>query len=309
MALNEGNKDKKSRMYLFIMIFLLFLINLGLIYKLVTKNNELKTTTTELQSTEAELKEVEALKLELEADLEEFRGKNASLDSIISVRDTEIQEKLVRIQSLLKSGNITKAERDRARAEIKDLKKEKDELTAEIERLSKENQYLKDENYVMQKQVEAEREKVAEMEGVISERDEQVKIGSRIFMKAFEAKPLRGAVFGEYKTTDKLNRMDKLEISYTLGNNDLATKGEKTLYFQVVTPNKSTLTHSESGSGTFNYDSGERYYTAKKVVNFQNSNEKGSFTIPKTEAMTAGRYVVNVYSDSHKMGATEFTLR
>jgi cell division protein FtsB len=309
MALNEGNKDKKSRMYLFIMIFLLFLINLGLIYKLVTKNNELKTTTTELQSTEAELKEVETLKMELEADLEEYRGKNESLDSIITARDSEIQSKLTRIQTLLKSGNITKAERDRARAQIRDLKKEKDELTAEIDRLSKENQYLKDENYVIQKQVEAEREKVAEMETVISERDEQVSIGSRIFMKSFTAKPLRNAVFGEYKVTDKLNRTDKIEITYTLANNDLAAKGEKTLYFQIVTPNKSTLTNADAGSGTFNYDSGERYYTAKKVVNFQNTNEKGSFSIPKTEGMTAGRYVVNVYSETHKMDASEFTLK
>jgi uncharacterized protein YbbC (DUF1343 family) len=50
-------------------------------------------------------------------------------------------------------------------------------------------------------------------------------------------------------------------------------------------------------------------YTVKKVVDFQNRNETGSFSIPKTEGMTPGEYVVNVFSDDHKMGTSEFTLR
>lgn len=59
MALGSGKKDKKSKMYLLLAIGLLFVINAGLIYQLVTKNNKLKVSTTELQSTEAELEHVE----------------------------------------------------------------------------------------------------------------------------------------------------------------------------------------------------------------------------------------------------------
>jgi hypothetical protein len=77
----------------------------------------------------------------------------------------------------------------------------------------------------------------------------------------------------------------------------------------VITPNKSTLHNNAAGSGTFNFDGGDRMYTVKKVVNFQNSNERGSFSIPKTEGMTAGKYIVNVFSEEHKMGSAEFTLK
>lgn len=56
-------------------------------------------------------------------------------------------------------------------------------LEAEIEELSKENQYLKDENYSIQKQVELEKEKVAEMVVVNTELTKQVEVGSRIFLK------------------------------------------------------------------------------------------------------------------------------
>lgn len=309
MALNSNNKDKRSKRLLLGAIALLFVLNAFFIYQLFNKSNELKTTTVELQNTEAELQQVEELKAELELELEKYIGQNAKLDSVISVRDAEIQQKVNRIQQMLKSGSITKSQLAKAKNEIKELQSQVDLLTKEIEELSKENQYLKDENYVMQKKIEAEQEKVSQMEGVIKERDEQVAVGSRIFLKTLEATPMRDALVGDkFKSTDKLNRMDKLEITYTLGNNDLAKEGNRTLYFQIVTPNKSVLVSGNAG-GTLNTDGGERLYTLKKIVNFRNSNETGSFSIPKSESMQEGDYKVTVYGDDYIMGTTSFTLR
>ncbi len=299
-------KDQKSRRLLFAMIFGLLLLNVGLIYKLVTKSDQLNETTTELQSTEEDLEELQLLEAELRENLAEKTGQNAQLDSIIGIRDAELQAKVAEIRKMLKSGKLTAA---KAKSKIADLRGEIEALTAEIERLSKENQYLKDENYVIQKQVEAEQGKVAEMVVVNTELTKQVAVGSRIFFKALDVLPLRDAVFGDFKTTDKISKLDKIDVNYVLANNDLASKGEKTLYFQVITPNKSTLHNSSAGSGTFNFDGSERMYTVKKIVNFQNANEKGSLSIPKTDGMTAGKYILNVFSDDHKMGSSEFTLK
>jgi len=299
-------KDQKSRRLLFAMIFGLLLLNVGLIYKLVTKSDQLNETTTELQSTEEDLEELQLLEAELRENLAKKTGQNAQLDSIIGIRDAELQAKVAEIRKMLKSGKLTAA---KAKSKIADLRGEIEVLTAEIERLSKENQYLKDENYVIQKQVEAEQGKVAEMVVVNTELTKQVAVGSRIFFKALDVLPLRDAVFGDFKTTDKISKLDKIDVNYVLANNDLASKGEKTLYFQVITPNKSTLHNSSAGSGTFNFDGSERMYTVKKVVNFQNANEKGSLSIPKTDGMTAGKYILNVFSDDHKMGSSEFTLK
>jgi len=299
-------KDQKSRRLLFAMIFGLLLLNVGLIYKLITKSDQLNETTTELQSTSADLEELQLLEAELRVNLAEKTGQNAQLDSIIGIRDAELQAKVAEIRKMLKSGKLTAA---KAKSEIANLRGEIEALTAEIERLSKENQYLKDENYVIQKQVEAEQEKVAEMVVVNTELTKQVAVGSRIFFKALDVLPLRDAVFGDFKTTDKISKLKKIDVNYVIANNDLASKGEKMLYFQVITPNKSTLHNSSAGSGTFNFEGSERMYTVKKGVNFQNSNEKGSVSIPKTDGMSAGKYILNVFSDDHKMGSSEFTLK
>ena len=218
-------KDKKSKRLLFLMIFALLLINAGLIYQLVTKNNKLKITETELVDTAAELDELKEVEEELRLNLAEKAGKNAKLDSIIQVRDAALKDKVAQIRRSLSSGNLTKAKLVKAKEELSGLKAQVETLKSELEKLSTENRYLRDEKYVLQQQVDREKEKVAEMLVVNTDLAKQVEVGSRIFLKGLDVKPLRDAVFGDFKTTDKISKLDNIDITYTLANNDLAEKG------------------------------------------------------------------------------------
>ena len=307
--MSSGNKDKKSKKLLFMMIFALLLLNAGLFYVIFANKQEAEKQKVELVDTQAEVAELEYLTEELRVNLEAKTGKNAQLDSIIRVRDTELQSQVRKVRNMLSRGNLTKSELAKAKEELSGLRGQIEQLTAEIEQLSKENQFLKDENYAIQIQVEAEKEKVAEMVAVNTDLTKQVAVGSRIFLKSLDVKPLRDVFFGDYKTTDKISKLDKIDVSFQLANNDLAENGSKIIYFQVIKPTKSVLTNSNAGSGLASFNGGEKQYTVKKSINFQNKNESGSFSIPKTEGMTAGQYTVNVFSDEHKMGSAEFTLK
>ena len=307
--MSEVTTDKKSKRLLFLMIFALLLINAGLIYQLVSKNSKLKITETELVDTTAELDELKEVEEELRLNLAEKTGENAELDSIIEARDAVIQKKVAELRRSLSSGNLTRTQLAKAKAELNGLKTQVIALESEIEKLSKENRYLRDENYAIQKQVDREKEKVAEMVVVNTDLAKQVEVGSRIFLKILDVKPLRDAVFGDFKTTDKISKLDKIDIAYTLANNDLAVKGEKMLYFQIVKPGGAVLVNKEAGSGLGNFNGGKRQYSVRKAIQFQNNNEKGNVSIPRTEGMTQGKYVVNVFSKEHKMGSAEFTLR
>ena len=307
--MSSGNKDKKSKKLLFMMIFALLLLNAGLFYVIFANKQEAEKQKVELVDTQAEVAELEELTEELRVNLEAKTGKNAQLDSIIRVRDTELQSQVRKVRNMLSRGNLTKSELAKAKEELSGLRGQIEQLTAEIEQLSKENQFLKDENYAIQIQVEAEKEKVAEMVAVNTDLTKQVAVGSRIFLKSLDVKPLRDVFFGDYKTTDKISKLDKIDVSFQLANNDLAENGSKIIYFQVIKPTKSVLTNSNAGSGLASFNGGEKQYTVKKSINFQNKNESGSFSIPKTEGMTAGQYTVNVFSDEHKMGSAEFTLK
>jgi len=280
-----------------------------MLYKLITNDRKLQSTEQELVDVRSDLADIEKLKADLEEDLTFYKGQNEKMDSVITLRDAEIQSKVKEIKALLQKEGVSKAELNRARSEISKLRGEIDRLTVEIDSLSKVNQYLKDENYIQLKQIEAKDTRIKEVEDENKGLNEQVKVGERIFLKSLTATPLRGALIGDFKPTDKLSRLEKIEISYTLANNDLAIKSEKILYFKIQTPNKSTLVDPKSGSGTFNYQGGESAYTLKKSVDFQNSNETGTVAINKVEGMSAGEYTVIVYSDTHEMGRIKFELR
>lgn len=307
--MNLQTNDKRSKRLLFLMIFTLVLINVGLIYQLVTKNNQLQNMQAELVDTTKDLDDLKIIEDELRVNLELKSGQNAKLDSIIQVRNQVIQKKIIQIRGLLSKEKVTQTELSNATKEMAAFKDEVEKLKAEIEELSKQNQYLKDENYVMQKQIDAEREINQEIIGKNTELAKQVEVGSRIFLKSLIAAPMRNTLVGGLKITDKLSKLEKIEVSCTLGNNDLVAQGDKTLYFQIITPNRSTLLSDNNTSGTFNFDGGDRMYTLKKSVNFQNKNETIIFSIPKIDGMTEGNYIVNVFSQNHKMGSSEFLLR
>ena len=303
------SNDKRSRKLLFLMIFALVLLNAGLIYQLVTKNNQLQSAQTELVDTTQELDDLKVIEDELRVNLELKSGQNAKLDSVIQLRNSEIQQQVTQIRNLLSKGKVTQSQLRNATKQIVAFKQQVARLTAEIEELSTQNQYLKDENYVMQKQIDAEKEINKKITDENTELTKKVKVGSRIFLSKMEVLPMRESLIGGFKTTDRLAKTDKIQFNCVLGNNDLAKQGDMTLFFQVITPNKSTLVSSNSTSGTFNSDGGERMYTIKKIVNFQNKNEKVSFSLPKTDGMSEGTYVVNVFSQFNKMGTTKFILR
>ena len=115
--MSSGNKDKKSKKLLFMMIFALLLLNAGLFYVIFANKQEADKQRVELVDTQAEVTELEELTEELRVNLESKTGKNAQLDSIIRVRDTELQAQVQRVRNMLSRGNLTKSELAKAKKE------------------------------------------------------------------------------------------------------------------------------------------------------------------------------------------------
>ena len=97
------------------MIFALLLLNAGLFYVIFANKQEAEKQKVELVDTQAEVAELEELTEELRVNLEAKTGKNAQLDSIIRVRDTELQSQVRKVRNMLSRGNLTKSELAKAK--------------------------------------------------------------------------------------------------------------------------------------------------------------------------------------------------
>ena len=112
-------KDKRTKTYLIIIIGVLFVINFALLYNLISKDKILVTTENKLEDTTAEKQQLDKMLDETETLLLEYKGKNTQLDSIIDVKNDEIAIKVAQIRKMLSQGNITKAQLEDAKTEMK----------------------------------------------------------------------------------------------------------------------------------------------------------------------------------------------
>ena len=103
--------------------------------------------------------------------------------------------------------------------------------------------------------------------------------------------------------------INKINISFTLDKNEIATKGKKTVYLKIITPSKATLSDEGRGSGTFTFKGEKSLYTAKKEVEFNNSNEKMNFSWDKSAALSAGDYEVYLFCEDFIIGKSKFSLK
>ena len=109
----------------------------------------------------------------------------------------------------------------------------------------------------------------------------------------------------EYKVKD----ISKLKIVFNLGDNKVARKDNKQIYFRLIEPSGAVLYDAATGGGFFNVDGKDIPYTDKKSVKFDNSKQQVGFVYVKGSDYKSGNYKVEIYGDNSKIGDSQFTVR
>lgn len=307
--MKSEEKDRRSKIYLFIIIVVLFLINGVLIYNLISKDKKITLTESKLDDTSKERDELRAELESTELELVDFKGQNASLDSIISQKEAELTNKVNQIKSLLQNRNLSKADLDKARKEIASLRAFISQYRAEIDSLSSLNEFLRDENYAVKKEIAQEKERSEFLSKENEGYAEQVRIASQLKATNLVAEAIKVKWNDKEKSTTRLASVDKININFTLDKNEVATKGKKTIFLKIITPSKATLSDEAKGSGTFTFKGEKSLYTAKKEIDFSNSNEKVTYSWDKSAALSGGDYEVYLFCEDFIIGKSKFSLR
>lgn len=308
MALGSYEKER-NRKGLFIIIALLLVVNALLIYFLTAKRSELRDTNIELAETEETKIELQNLLNDSKSELGEYKLQNASLDSIILVRNEALEKRINTIKQLISSDRISKSALQQAKKQIADLKRQLASFTSEIDSLSRENKYLKDENYVMQQAIIEEQTKNANLSNANRMLEDKVDLASKMRPLNLEGSAVRKRSNGSYKPISKLKRADQLLIKFTLAKNEVAEQGPKVIYLKLMSPSKETIYNEAIGSGKFIFRGEESLYTDKVTINFENKNERVTFAWPVKEYMIAGEYEAILFSENHLIGKTSFSVK
>lgn len=304
----ENQKSNKG-VYIAAIVVLL-LLNGVLGYLLYVNNSEKKDLEVAKQELDNQyqgvLTELEARK----AELEQYKGKNAELDSIIAARQAEIDKYKGEIEGLLRKGKITASELSKARQLIEKLKAENKELQGKVEELTKANEMLTQENQQLGKSLEEEKKT---KEAIAQEKEnlsKKVALGSLLKLNNLKVYGVNIKSNGKEDETTKLKKVDKLKISFETGENKIAEKGSLKLYIRVINPKGETIAVRDQGSGTLKLaDSGDDVqYSRVADVDYQQTNKK--VTVDWSSNINLeGTYKVEIYQSGYLIGKGEVKLK
>lgn len=255
---------------------------------------------------------------ELQKELEDaamrydmLKSSNSKLDSTITSKDRDIQEKRTRIQSLLNKVNATAAELGEAKRLIASLNGDLEGYRAQIEVLQGEKIQLTQEKEVVTQERDRVRKDYDSANVVIKEKEDMLNVGSTLMASNFSIIGIDEKSSGKEKATSTAKRVDKLRISFDLNENMIAKSGTKEIFVCITAPDGTPVAVEALGSGTFSTRDGQqKFFTQRLNVDYTpNKKQTVSFDWKQNTNFNTGNYKIEVFNNGFKVGEASRPLK
>lgn len=264
------------------------------------------------QSNEARKNE-EAILEKRDQVIKELENLQKDYDEAVTVSKQnadELADAKARIAQYIDSLKNMKADINvlfKYRDQVEVLKKERKRLLAINDSLRKYNVKVTQERdstamalNIRTTQLDSVSQKANELSKVIDE-------GSILSLKSLTAQGMKEKSGGRYVEKERSGAVDKIKVCYTVGVNRIAPVGNRTFYVQILSPNGITLGDNDTatvGERTVNYSA------VKKFLYERNPVDVCEYISSITTKYEPGTYQVFVFDDQlREIGKTEVTLR
>jgi predicted nucleic acid-binding Zn-ribbon protein len=236
-------------------------------------------------------------------ELNQYKGINSRLDSLLQEANGKIDEQKARIEELIRKEGKTSKLNKQLLAELNELKKLRDQYLEKIDQLLVENEQLKKEKTELSSTVE----------NLSKDLEKTINTASVLRAEYLKANAFKKRSNDKYAPTAMARRTNKIELCFSVLENKIAKSGTKTAYFRLIEPGGKVLGNRAEGSSSFRRtDTNEDVlYTATKTLEY--SNEKMDNICMQWEeadrVFTAGNYILELYIDGNPAGTTSIMLR
>jgi len=298
----EMPKNSNLWMYIILVIFALGII--GLSIKLISVKKEMKELLVEkdIQRTELQ-KELDSLVMQHE-QIKEAYGE---LSDSLSVKDSVIQANAVEIKKLLN----TKWEYYKIKKKLSRLQVISQGYVRQMDSIYQVNNELTEENQKIKEEIKIEKRKNQQLQK--SKEELMGKVDEAAVLQVFnlEATPVHKKGSGKEKPTNKIKRVDRVKVCFTLGKNTIVEPGVKSIYVRIARPNDEILVKSRGDQYSFMFNGEQLQYSIKYKVDYQNESEDMCiyWNRRSTLELEPGLYHVDIFEGDNEIGHTSFTLK
>jgi DNA repair exonuclease SbcCD ATPase subunit len=245
--------------------------------KLNDIQTELNQKITEIEKLGGDAKELQKAKAEVELELR--RSTKRSTKAL-----QELKDKVEGYEELLKLKDT----------EIEKLKHVNTQLFSENKNLKTKQNKLSDSITTLAKNKDELATKVALASQLKAE---------NVTIKAVNSKGK------ERESPFKNKHLQKLKVDFNLAENKVAPIEGKKIIIRIIDENGQVIFDVAKGSGTFIVNGKEEFYTSAQEILFDNTKQKLSYLYEKGSDYAVGKYTVEIYTDSYKIGSGQFEIK
>lgn len=291
----EPKKNNNNRIYLAIIVLLI----ISNIYFIVSRNKvaeQRDVARSEFASSDSSRVAVESDYNAALIRLDELMSKNASMDSMLMDKNSEVAKLRKQIDAIIKNKNATAAELGKAKRLIEQLNSKVNNYEERIAALESANDVLTTERDVLS-----------------SEKDELIRVGSVLHASNIRMKPIdikRGGK--KIKETEKARRVDVMRIMFDIDENRIAETGVKELFLRITGPDGNLLSNAAYGSGVTELSDGATLnYTLSKLIELQKAQPVNDVIVDwnQDSDYREGDYHIEIFNEGYKIGSGRVTLR
>lgn len=293
-TVNENNSGKFK---ILVGVLSLLLIALGVYTFTLFKDNKTKISTLEVQKADIE-KELEGMIANYDNLIEENNLKDKDL--------TAARERIAVLLDSVKDAQANVSLIERYKIEIERLKRERTLLFKKADSLIAANERLLHQRDSTTTELQHSQIRLDSISDVNKSMGETIYRASIV-----RATNLRGEAViirknGKVVNTKRSSRADKIRACFTLLPNDVAEKGNRTLYLQVINPLNNIIGEKE----IVQTEDEPFYYSATTNVFYENQELDVCIMVDVADPdLIEGNYVFNVYDGVNKVATTSMELK
>ncbi|MBI3239709.1 MAG: hypothetical protein HYZ43_12850 [Flavobacteriia bacterium] len=234
--------------------------------------------------------------------------KDATQSDSLNVQKEKIQNLMSELETAKKGGKVNASLIAKLKRENETLRQIMIGYVKQIDELNTLNLQLESEldettNELTSTQTERDTYKT---QSEVSEA--KVKAGSKLKAYGFTSEGLRMKINNTPEPTSKARNCVQVRSSFTIGENEIAEAGPKTVYLQITDPDGKVL-QGRSGN-TVQTESGTVAYSDKKEITYNNKSVDLSIYYDFNGAEPVkGAYKVKVFCDGQLIGTDGFSLK
>jgi peptidoglycan hydrolase CwlO-like protein len=273
------------------------------------KAKEMKTMNTELVASENRYADLDSKYTAVLGEIESYKGKNADLDSMLTIREKSIKDLRTNLNKEKKKRTLSEAE---YKGQLENLNSMIVELNTKIEELQKTNSMLVVRTDSMRSDISQKQTMISELETNNSTLSQKVTVASLLIPSEIEVTGVRDKSNGKESETSRASKTQHLKVCFNIPENKVSGAGEKTFLVRILSPQGSVLAIQNQGSGTFtSVETKEQMqYSTTASVDYANQAKAGVCSMwSQSTPFAVGKYTAEIYQDGYLIGKQNFELK